>query len=214
MQKYFAGNQDRRHEALWANLQRIQTAQDTRNRISRLSKKQYLSEGNEFDVLKHTSAAQAKEFPKILSQLLSECSSHTEREDHLQAALDAAKGMEEVIQTQGVFPSREAAERLCDLFHQFVLHYNWLTSESIELAVLLFNQTPKLHMIFHTCALAIFCNPRILWTYRWETLMSKMIQSASRACAGTPTERVGNKVMENYKTVFLLMLKRHRQGRP
>ena len=209
MNKYFAGNVDRRHEALWSHLQRIQKEQDTRNRITRLSKKQYLGEADEFGVLKHTSAAQAREFPKILSQLLSD----TEREDHLQAALDAAKEMEEVIQTQGVFPSHEAATRLCDLFHQFVLHYNWLTSESIELAVLLFNQTPKLHMMFHTCELAIFCNPRILWTYRWETLMSKMIQSASRACAGTPTERVGNKVMENYMTVLLLMLNRMRQRR-
>eukprot|EP00973_Karenia_brevis_P059001 8215299-Karenia_brevis.AAC.1 len=60
---------------------------------------------------------------------------------------------------------------------------------SIAQKKLLYNQTPKLHVLDHSCFMHGFCSLRLSWAYRWEALMAKMIACASACTRGTRSER-------------------------
>ena len=209
---YFPGTIEMKHAALWKAIQRIYKDQETKNRCNRITLTMYNVKTDDFAQLRHMSAATCKEMPKVLSQLVAENTRHTDHEKHLLCALEAAANMEDIIQNHGIFIGLPMAEQLEKSYEAFCLHFNKLTVNSIARNQLLYNQCPKMHGVGHTCQFAKFCNPRILWAYRWESLMSKMITCASFCSRGTPTHQVGNKIMTNYKHIVLLMIQRWREN--
>ena len=148
--------------------------------------------------------------PGVLAQFVGERNRHSDHEEQFLCALRAASDMDAIVASSGLFLGLPRAQKLEALYEDFCLRMNVLTMDSIAQGKLLYNQTVKLHMMQHTCQLAKFCNPRLLWAYRWEVLMQKMIRCASNCTRSTSSEQVGNKTMVCYKHVFLLMIRKSR----
>ena len=87
-----------------------------------------------------------------------------------------------------------------------MLGYNWLMQDALDRKLLLWGFTVKLHFLWHTCDLARFQNPRLIWCYPLEDFMGKIVGSAKGCIAGTPAHLIGKKVMENFRLILHIQL--------
>jgi len=70
--------------------------------------------------------------------------------------------------------------------------------------ILRYPVTVKAHALWHLCCRAFRLNPRAVWCYMFEEFMGRVAQCASRSVAGTATQGIGRKVVENYRLVAAL----------
>ena len=75
--------------------------------------------------------------------------------------------------------------KLCHYFHN---HH----------ALFLFNFVPKNHYLFHLAELGQHMSPKLAWCYQGEDLMQKIKTLAQGSFRGTPTRKLGNKILAKY----------------
>eukprot|EP00973_Karenia_brevis_P060793 8454502-Karenia_brevis.AAC.1 len=59
--------------------------------------------------------------------------------------------MEDIVAKSDIFLGIPESHVLGKLYNDFCLHYNCLTMDSIAQKKLLYNQTPKMHVLQHSC---------------------------------------------------------------
>ena len=74
--------------------------------------------------------------------------------------------------------------KLCHFFH--------------NQAIFLFNFVPKNHYLFHLAELGQYVSPKLAWCYQGEDLMSKIKVLAQGSFRGTPSKKLGNKILGKY----------------
>ena len=101
------------------------------------------------------------------------------------------------------------AESNAALYHceNFLVHYNWLTQNSMQELRLNYNLVTKHHAIWHIAYFAKFLNPRLIWCMEFEDFVGTMLKSAKGCMSGTPLVSVGRKVLENYLLVLRLRIR-------
>lgn len=114
--------------------------------------------------------------------------------------------VEMIIHTGPDFLSAAESRKLLQSMDNVMLGYNWLMKDALDRDLLRFGFTVKLHFLWHTCHLARFQNPRLIWCYPFEDYMGKVVQSAQGSIAGTAAPLMGNKVMSNFRLVLHLQL--------
>ena len=62
----------------------------------------------------------------------------------------------------------------------------------------LFNFVPKNHYLFHLAELGQHMSPKLAWCYQGEDLMNKIKVLAQGSFRGTPSKKLGNKILAKY----------------
>ena len=70
--------------------------------------------------------------------------------------------------TPGCFLDDASAHRVLNSYEQFLVHYNWLCRESLELGHPRYNITFKVHALYHMCFFSRFLHPRCTSGYKYE----------------------------------------------
>ena len=135
----------------------------------------------------------------------------TEHSETRLAAVEHLAEAHEIILTENRFflPAVKSA-RLLECVRNVLLLYNCLTHKAIAKEQLIYNQTSKFHYIEHTAFHARFLNPRCVWGYMYENFMGLCARSAKACAHGTPLVKIGSKLMQNWRLVYLIRCRRRR----
>lgn len=116
--------------------------------------------------------------------------------------------MANIMRENGVFLPGAVAAQFRDTMESVQLHYNALSVHAMQCGRLLYNSTIKLHMCYHLGCLARLTNPRFVWAYAFEDFMRVIITCGKACMAGTLTQNVPRKVVENYRLALHLRMMR------
>ncbi len=94
----------------------------------------------------------------------------------------------------------------------FLLHYSWLTSESIGLGLCRWQMTVKFHYFAHAPEQLRYLNPRHGSCYAAESFIGKLAKIAHSASFGKSMERLGPFLMSKVRLAYVLRLRKAWRG--
>ena len=155
-----------------------------------------------------TKAAESKALLKALLKVCQDdrCWTGTDFCAHRFAALHHLDTVEELLETVGLVPRTDEYDALKNHTDQFLLHYNFLAQAARAEGTNFYHATLKCHMMWHLIDLSKWLNPRATWCYEFESYIGHCVESARGCYSGTPTVKVGSKVVENAMIALQLLL--------
>lgn len=108
----------------------------------------------------------------------------------------------------GFRPSLPQSQQFVSETQAFAMHYSYLHTTLVrERGILAFNIIPKGHAMLHASVAYKFLNQRWVWTYGWESWLSRIARVVRSAKAGIPLLRCGQHVMAKYSQLLVLRLR-------
>ena len=114
--------------------------------------------------------------------------------------------VEELLDTVGLVPRTDEYDALKNHTDQFLLQYNFLAQAARAEGTNFYHVTLKCHVRWHLIDLSKWLNPRATWCYEFESYIGHCVESARGCYSGTPTVKVGSKVVENAMIALQLLL--------
>lgn len=201
----YSGNFDQRLKELWRDIEVEYDRLGTRTRLTGLTLNMFYN-ANDFPALS-AKAAETYELVIVLGGMCAAFRRQGNIYDGIRCeACDAITEVMSIVRTGPDFLSEEQSTRLLSKMDEFMSAYNYLCQSNLAEDKRLFGFTIKLHYAWHTCHLAKWINPRLLWCYQWEDFMGRLILAAKACLASTPVGLLGNKVISNSLLVLELDL--------
>ena len=133
-----------------------------------------------------------------MREICREFNDMTPRDLHRLACCDRLCSIFNACKQHGHVIPRPVALRMLTWCDEFLVHYNWLSTYSVDHLRLNYQVVGKLHMFWHIVYHARYLNPRSTWCFEFEDFSGTMIQSAKGCMAGSPLLIVGAKVLDNF----------------
>ena len=160
-------------------------------RIQSVSEKMVRADAQTYPELK-VKASESRHLLKPMLVILQRPAVYTgtEHDDHrieCYKLLDALYNI--IVAGDIILQDLEAVASLehCDLF---LVHYNWLAAEAMNLGIIRWNMTTKFHFLWHICYFACDQNPRASWCFSFEDFIGTIQASAMACTVGTPMHAI------------------------
>ena len=164
---------------------------------------------DDFAMLKAKAAETAHLLP-VLLEVCKETDDGSRRDAHRIIALETLAEVGNNWRDSGMFLDRPTWARALRALEKHMLHYDWLCRNSLTNGYLCYPIRFKTHHLWHIVDHAKYMNPRALWCHAFEDFMGACVRSAKASVAGTKTVYVGSKVMEHFRIVLEMRLRRGR----
>lgn len=202
-------SQKRNLENVWARVRALYDELGTVNRIAHVTK-EMVGGPSAFACLSRCKAAELRALVPAMTRLVRELDTGTARDGHRCLAYETLDASINVIMGAGMFLNDSEYASLTAYWDQLLLHYGALSALALERGELLYNVVFKVHASWHIVHAAQWLNPRAAWAYKYEDFMHKCLTTAMACANGTPSHKVGGKVMDNYRLALALRLERSR----
>lgn len=207
---WYTGTNRSRLESLWRDIQDKYEELKLKTRLTSLTLNMFY-DPNDFPCL----SAKAAENNDLMFAIR-EIAFAYRRENNLhdiilKIAFDSLAAVCKTVRTGPDFFPEDVSTKLLQDFELFHLSYDWLSKNALANDERLYGFSIKFHYTWHTCALAKYINPRLMWCYMWEDFMGKIITATKACLASTSPGQLGNKVLTNSLLVLFLNLTEARQ---
>ena len=102
-----------------------------------------------------------------------------------------------IIEFADTFLTQNESAKLLEIVDGFLIYYHWMVQDALNTGKILFNFTPKFHMLWHLAHMSQWINPRLTWCYSFEHFVGSVVRSARASMAATAMHRIGAKVLDN-----------------
>ena len=154
-------------------------------------------------------ASEKRHFIAVLAQVAQEFSEPgDESHYHRAEACKLLASFYELLDSQPMFMSDEAAAQTVDIMKGCLRHYSWLTQWAEAKGLKLHHQVSKFHFAVHLAQQATYMNPRLLWTYRAESWLGKMSAIAHSTSFGTRGTRLTIGLCDKFRVMLHFRLTR------
>ncbi len=200
------GTFESRVESLWRRLRHHYTRTGTTKQLGNLTGGMIGGQGAVFPALA-AKAAETRHLLYPLRSLVEELNDGSERAGHRLACFDELLSIITLLQLDERarpplrLPEPDAEEAYA-CANRFCLHYNALTSMSIDRGRPLYNPAFKLHLFLHLVFHARYLPPRLSWAYPWEDFVGRAKRLAVSSSSGTRAYKLPPKIMAQYRVML------------
>ena len=151
-------------------------------------------------------AAEIRGLVPVLHRLARAYNHGAHEQWHRELAMSSLAGFYGILDVAGVQLSGDETDALQEHVVGFLLHYKWLSLDSMHKGQWTWQMVTKHHYFEHIALGAGWLNPRLGWTYQYENFVQKMIRVCGACISGTAPHRMGASVVAKYRTVLQLRL--------